>query len=60
MGEESTSHHEKKTPTFGIILVVLGILWFGSDMGYIPKNIPWFPIVMIIIGISWIMDSIKQ
>ncbi len=47
----------KGFPTFAVILLVVGLLWLLTDIGYISSNIPWFPVILIIVAIGWIVDN---
>ncbi len=42
----------KGFPTFAAIILVLGLLWLFTDLGWINVKVPWFPIVMIIFAIG--------
>jgi len=46
----------KKFPTFGVIVLVLGVLWLLSDLHVISFGIPWLPIILIIVAIGWIVN----
>jgi hypothetical protein len=34
----------------GIVLIVIGLIWLGNNLGWIEYDIPWVPVVMIVIG----------
>jgi hypothetical protein len=46
-------------PTFAIILLVIGIVWFLNDTGYWTFNIPWVPLVLIIVAIGMVFNKNK-
>lgn len=48
---------KKKFPTFAVILLVLGVVWLFSSLGYIAVNIPWIPVILIIVAIGWIVNK---
>ena len=41
-------------PIFAVIALVLGILWFLSDIGIIATNISWLPLIVIITALGMI------
>lgn len=43
----------KKSPSLGLglVLVIIGIVWLGKDMGWIPASLPLLPIILIAVGI---------
>jgi hypothetical protein len=40
---------------WGIVLIALGLLWLGNNLGWFYYDIPWFPVVMIAVGIYMIL-----
>ena len=46
-----------KFPTFAVILLVIAVIWFISDLGYITIDIPWIPLVIAIIAIGMILNK---
>jgi len=47
-------------PTFAIILLVIGIVWFLNDTGYWAFNIPWVPLVLIVVAIGMVFNRYKK
>lgn len=47
---------KRKFPTLAVILLVLGITWLLTDIGYLKVNIPWIPAALIIVAIGWIIN----
>ena len=43
-------------PTFAIIILVLGILWFLNGVGILKVDVPWFPVILIIVSLGWIIN----
>lgn len=43
-------------PTFPVIVLVIGVLWFLSGIGIITIDIPWFPLVIIIVALGMIIN----
>jgi len=42
---------------WGILLIVLGLLWLGGNMGWFYYDIPWFAVVLIAIGIFLVVRN---
>lgn len=40
----------KELPIFGIILVVVGVIWLLNELQVFTIEIPWLPVVVIILG----------
>lgn len=40
---------------WGIVLILVGLIWLGSHLGWIHYNIPWVPVAMIVAGIYLIL-----
>ena len=53
---------EKKQPTvgLGLILIIIGVVWLGKDMGWIPESIPLLPIIVIIVGLILMFRKHKK
>ena len=43
-------------PMLGFILIAIGIIWLGKELGWIPASLPVWPVVLIIIGIVMILN----
>ena len=43
----------------GIALVLIGVVWFASEVGWIPEGFPIWPLVVIIIGIALVVKKSK-
>ncbi len=41
---------------WGLFFLLIGIVWFAKDMGWIPE-IPIFPLILILVGVSIIVNS---
>jgi len=52
-------HHEE-FPTFAVVLLVVGIIWFLNDLKIINVNIPWVPMVLIIVAVGMIYNRFKK
>ena len=50
----------KAFPTFAIIVLVVAMLWFLSDLGIITASIPWIPLIVGIIAIGWIVKNYRM
>ena len=50
----------KKFPIFATILLILGVGWLASSMGYIAANLPWMPVVLIVIAIGMIYNRLVK
>ena len=50
-----------KFPTFAVILLVVGIVWFMNEMNILPwKNLPWIPLVLIIVAFGMIINRYRE
>lgn len=52
--------NNKGFPTFAIIILVLGVLWFLSGVGVLKTNVPWFPAILIILSLGWIINYYRK
>ena len=43
--------HGGQSIFWGIVLIVIGFLWLGRNLGWFLFNIPWFPLILIAVGI---------
>mgnify|MGYP006290744095 CR=1 FL=1 len=43
---------EKHFSTFWFLILILGIIWLVSELGYIGIDIPWLPIIVISIALG--------
>lgn len=46
----------KKFPTFAVILLVIGLIWFASELGLMVIKVPWIPLIIIIIALGMIIN----
>ena len=51
---------EKRFPSFAIIVLVLGILWFLNGVGILTIDVPWFSVILIIISLGWIINHYRR
>jgi len=42
---------------FGAFVLMLGVNWFGHDMGWWSFSLPWVPIIVIMAGIAIILRA---
>ena len=47
-------------PTFAVIVMVVAVIWFLSDLAVITINIPWIPLIVGIIAIGMIINHCKK
>tara|TARA_Y100000034_G_C6902291_1_gene417586 strand:- start:2483 stop:2695 length:213 start_codon:yes stop_codon:yes gene_type:complete len=52
--------NNKGFPTFAIIVLALGVLWFLSGIGVLTSKIPWFPAILIILALGWIINHYRK
>ncbi|MFH1588617.1 MAG: hypothetical protein ABIA76_04740 [Candidatus Diapherotrites archaeon] len=45
---------------FGIIVIVLGVLWFANEMEFIFLEIAFLPIIIMVFGLILAANAIKQ
>ena len=39
----------------GAVLILIGLIWLGNNMGWFMNDIPWVPVVMIAAGVYLIL-----
>lgn len=49
--------HHNHSLFWGLVLVVLGFLWLGNNLGWFYYDVPWLPLVMIAGGIYLILRN---
>lgn len=50
-----------KFPTFAVVLLAVGIIWFLNEVNVIPwSNIPWVPVVLIIVAVGMIFNRYNE
>lgn len=51
----------KKTfPTFWVVVLVVALAWFLSDLGVITMDIPWFPAALLVFSAGAIINHYLQ
>ena len=50
----------KKFPTFGVLLLVFGLIWLLNDLNMIQVDVPWIPIVIVIIALGMIYNRLCE
>ena len=50
----------KKFPTFGVILLVIGVVWLLSELGIVIINVPWIPLLLIVVAIGIIFNAFQK
>ena len=53
---------DKKLPSghsifWGIVLIAVGLIWLGGNMGWFDYDIPWFAVVLIALGIYMVVRN---
>lgn len=56
MPRENRERHRRGFPTFAVILLLLGVIWFLNDLKLIAVNIPWIPAILIVVAIGMISN----
>ncbi len=50
---------KNKFPTFPVIILIIAIVWFIKELGYLTIDIPWIPLIVIVISLGWIFNRLK-
>jgi hypothetical protein len=43
---------KKHFSTFWFLILILAVIWFLSELGYIDVNVPWLPLILIVIAMG--------
>ena len=43
-------------PAFGVLLLIIGIIFLLQENGYLPKTFQWWPIILIALGLIIIYE----
>ncbi|MDD5192926.1 MAG: hypothetical protein PHH54_03005 [Candidatus Nanoarchaeia archaeon] len=49
-----------KFPTLAVILLIVGLAWLLSELGYLTINVPWIPVILIVIAIAMIVNRYQK
>ncbi|HTZ42191.1 MAG TPA: hypothetical protein VMC07_03225 [Candidatus Omnitrophota bacterium] len=58
--QERHLHRKGIFPVAGIILLIIGIVWFLNDINIFSINLPWVPLVLIVIAIGLIVNRVYR
>jgi len=58
--KEEYKMYKPKFPTLAVILLVAGIVWAFSSLGYIDFDFPWLPVILIIVSIGLIANRYRK
>ncbi len=50
----------KKFPTFGVILLVIGVVWLLNELGVVIVKVPWIPLILIVVAIGIIVNAFQK
>lgn len=51
---------KKAFPTFWVVVLVVALVWFLSDLGLIAMDVPWFPAALLIFAIGAIINHYSR
>ncbi len=54
--ERYARHKDKVFPLAGVILLIIGIVWFLNEINVFTIPVPWVPLVLIVIAIGLIVN----
>jgi len=57
---ERHARHHGVFPLAGVILLIIGIVWFLNEMNVFTIPVPWVPLVLIVIAIGLIINHIYR
>jgi len=52
--------HSGHSLFWGIVMIVVGFVWLGNNLGWFSYEIPWVPVVMIAVGIYLILRYLEK
>lgn len=47
---------KRSFPTFAVIVLLIAIFWFLSELGVLVLDILWFPLILGVIAVGWIFN----
>ena len=50
----------EKFPVFWTVILLFGVAWFLSELGYLDINIPWLPLILIVISMGFIFNRFNK
>lgn len=53
-------YEHKPSVKLGAILIFIGVIWLGKEMGWIPPTVPIWPLILIIIGLLMLFAKRKR
>lgn len=51
---------QRRFPAFGVFLLIVGLVWFIEELGYLAVDVPWIPIIVIVFAISIIYNRLVE
>ena len=49
---------KRRFSSFWAIILIVALVWFFNELGYLNFNIPWLPLVLIIIALGAIINHL--
>ena len=54
------SRRSPKFPMFAVVLLIVAVVWFLSELGLWAINVPWIPLIVIIVAIGFIYNRVAR
>lgn len=49
---------KRRFSSFWAIILIIAVVWFFSELGYIDFDIPWLPLILIIVALGAIINHL--
>ncbi len=47
-----------KFSSFWFLILILGVAWFLTEIGYINFDIPWLPVILIVFALGFFINRL--
>ncbi len=57
---EIKTHKRGKFPFFGVILLLIGVIWLLQELEYLTADVPWVPLLLIVVAMGVIVNRYSR